>query len=141
MSNNLFQLDFTNKEHLKLLKEYEKEHKKIILEDQSNENEFNIYLFTKKEGRICEMCILHGQKDIKICTVTFECDSRKIIVPATEYALNFLNMEEVFIKVECDDKLTKKILEKNEYECLGEEKGSIIYLLEKPELLTKHINK
>lgn len=141
MSSSLFQLDITNKDHLKLLKEFEKEHKGIIIEEPSSDNEFNICLFNIKENKINELCLLQGQKDIKICTITCEEESRKIILPATAYALDTLNMEEVFIKVKEDDKLSINLLNKNEYECLGEENGSIIYLQERKEVLEKHRNR
>ena len=141
MSSSLFQLDITNKDHLKLLKEYAKEHKGMILEESNSDNEFNIYLFNIKDNKINELCLLQGQKDIKTCTITCEKEARKIILPATDYALDTLNMEEVFIKVKEEDKLTINLLNKNGYECLGEEKGSIIYLQERKEVLTINRNK
>ena len=40
-------------------------------------------------------------------------------------------MQEVFIKINPSDKDLLEYLEESEFECLGDDKGSIIYLKEK----------
>ena len=137
MSSSLFQLDFTNEDHIRMVKEYEKGNNIKIIEEQPNNNEIYMYLFTIKDNKIKELCLLQGQKDIKTCTITYNKDCKKIILSATNYALDILEMEEVFIKTKEDDKNIIKYLSDNGYECLGEEQGNIIYLKEREEEITK----
>ena len=90
-----------------------------------NENKVNIDPTDEK---------VQGYKDIKSCTISVASNKkkkRKILSLATDYALNTLGMETVYLRINPDDNNVIKYLEDNKFECLGDEKGSIIYLKEK----------
>ena len=76
------------------------------------------------------------KRDIRKCTISFSplrknLKKRFLLSAVTDYALNTLNMEEVFISLEKEDLKTLKQLEQNNYENIGEVNGCLIYLKEK----------
>ncbi len=102
----------------------------------SNEdgNDFQLKLALQDRKKVKDICHIQGYRDIKSCTITFDSQekrNRKIASLAANYALDTLGMEEVFLQINPDDQSMLDILDTDEFECLGDEKGSIIYLKEK----------
>lgn len=140
MSERLFPIDPNNLKHIELLDEYEKENGvftpigSINKKNIEETNDFNLELVLEKNSKVQDICHIRGLKDLKQCTIslaTKKKKERKIISLATTYAIDVLGMEEVFINANSDDKNMLEYLIKNEYECLGDEKGNIVFLKEK----------
>lgn len=140
-STRLFPIETNNLKHIELLDKFEKNNKLEIPigifkneEKTSSSNDICMELVLQEKEQIEDICHLSGYKDIKSCTISFvkkDKKNRKIFDMATDYALNNLGMEEVFININPDDKETINYFNSNNYECLGIEKGSIIFLKEK----------
>ena len=101
----------------------------------SDKNEFEKIIFTEKDNKITDCCYIYGEKDIKQCRITpISSDrGRELTIEATNYALDNLGMEEVFIPVDKDDNSMIAYLELREYENIGEVEGNILLLKEKKE--------
>lgn len=140
-STRLFPIEINNLKHIELLDKFEKNNKLEIpigffkrKEEISSNNDICMELVLQEKEQIEDICHLSGYKDIKSCTISFvkkDKKNRKIFDMATNYALNTLGMEEVFININPEDKETINYFISNNYECLGNEKGSIIFLKEK----------
>ena len=134
-----FPVDPSNLKHIKLLDEYQRESTDctpigIYQNIEQSDNDINIELVLEEKSKIQDICHLQGYKDIKSCTLSFvpkKKKQRKIVSLATSYALDTLGMEEVFLKINPEDNEMIKYLKSNKFECLGDEKGSIIFLKEK----------
>ena len=101
---------------------------------KNNDNDFTIELLLEENKKIKDICHIQGVKDMRQCFISFLSKNkrkRKMIPLATSYALDVLGMEEVFIKTQPNDENMIKYLLESNYECLGDEKGSIIFLKEK----------
>ncbi len=154
MRNNFCIINPFSETDLTLLKEFAKNNNlntKIIsfynfIKESKTEEEYqkeiqeqnNIIqsLYIKDGSFIKDCCFLEGQRDIKKCTITFspllkQQKSRILLQIATDYALNTLNMEEVFIALDKKDTSLLKILKDNNYENLGDINGMPTYLKEK----------
>lgn len=155
----LFLANPYNKKYLELLRNFENENdinskisekldniSKTIkeseyLEMQKNSNELEIYLFIEKEGKIIDYCSIIGEKDISVAKImpaptTF--NKRRIIINlAIDYAIDTLNMQEVFIMASLKDKNLIRYLSNKGLENIGEEEGSIVFLTEKEEKFKK----
>ena len=151
----LFLLDPYNDKHVNMIKEFEKENdmykisevigtlhssisKDEFIQKQKNSNEINENLFIEKSSKIIDCCLIQGEKDIKTCRISFypiktKPVKRKLAMYASNYALNSLGMEEVFINVDKEDKYMINYLDSLGYENLGEENNKILYLTEKEE--------
>ena len=135
----LFPIDPSNLNHIELLDEYKRESKGctpigIYHNKEVSSNDIHLELVLEEKSKIQDICHLQGYKDIKSCTLSFvpkKKKKRKIVSLATSYALDTLGMEEVFLKINPEDDEMIRFLESNEFECLGDEKGSIIFLKEK----------
>ena len=135
----LFPIDPSNIKHIELLDEYQRESNGctpigIYHNKELSSNDINIELVLEEKSKIRDICHLQGYRDIKSCTLSFvpkKKKKRKIVSLATSYAIDTLGMEEVFLKINPEDDEMIKYLESNQYECLGDEKGSIIFLKEK----------
>lgn len=139
MSTKLFPIDPNNLKHIDLIDKFEKENKistpigKYSKKEETS-NDISIELVLEEQEKVSDICHLQGVKDMKSCTISFlkkDKKKRKIVPLATSYAIDMLGMEEVFIKINPDDKNMLEYLEENNFECLGDEKGSIIYLKER----------
>ncbi len=100
----------------------------------SNKNDFEKILIIEKNNEITDCCHIYGEKDIKQCKITLittDNKKREISQLATDYALNNLGMEEVFIPVSKDDNSMINYLELRGYENIGEVNGNILLLKEK----------
>ena len=142
---SLFILDPYYKGHEKLFSSHEdilnyinsiksNKSKEEYINSKKKTNEIEEFAFIKDKDKIKDFCHIQGEKDIKICRITFPnlgLKKRPLIDLACGYAEINLGMEEVFIKINPNDKDIIKILEAGGYESLGEEDGSIIYLKER----------
>lgn len=147
--------------HINLLMDYERENKvstkslEIILrvremftekeykELKKSANEIEMSLFTEESGKIKELCFIQGEKDIRACKLFFSPTSeknrtRKLLNLATDFALNTLGMESVFVMTSTQDKTMHINLENSGYESLGLEKDLVIYLKEKELEVVQH---
>ena len=138
-TTKLFPIEPDNLKHIKLLDEFEKENNGrtpigIYQKDNLTTNDISIELVLEERSKVQDICHLQGYKDVKSCTISFipkKKKKRKIVSLATTYAINTLGMEEVFLKINPNDQDMLDYLESSEFECLGDEKGSIIYLKER----------
>ena len=135
----LFPIDPSNMKHIKLLDEFVNETKGrtpigIYQEEEKSKNDISLELVLEEKEKVSDICHIQGYKDIKSCTISFvpkNKKKRKIVDLAVTYAMDTLGMKEVFLRINRDDNFLQEYLSSNEYECLGDEKGSIIYLKEK----------
>ena len=139
LKTKLFPIDPKQLKQIKLMDEFEKENTVCTPigtyeKESETSNDINIELVLEEKNKVQEICHLQGYKDIKSCTISFlpkNTRKRKIVSLAATYAMNTLGMEEVFLKINPEDKSLLEYLEGNEFECLGQEKDSIIFLVEK----------
>ena len=136
MSSKLIPIDPNNMKHIDFLEEFQKSNfaTPIGTMKQEKSNDISIELLLEEKNEVTDICHVQGVKDMKQCFISFvekKKKKRKIIPMATTYALNMLGMEEVFVKINPDDKNMIDYLYDNNYECLGNEKDSIIFLKEK----------
>ena len=134
----LFPLNPKSLSHIKLLEEYRQDNNIStpigIYQKEESFVDFSLDLLLEEKKKIKDICHIQGYKDIKSCTISVASNKkkkRKILSLATDYALNTLGMETVYLRINPDDNNVIKYLEDNKFECLGDEKGSIIYLKEK----------
>ena len=107
---------------------------------ESKNNEFDTTLLLIENGKIVDGCNIQGARDIKTCTIFFapiNQKNRPLITQATDYALDGLGMEEVFVSIKVTDKNMIGNLESRDFENLGEEDGYVTYLKEKEDQDTK----
>ena len=139
MGTKLFPIDPENLKHIQLLDEYKKENNIFtpigtLKKNEETSNDISMELILQESSKVKDICHLQGYRDMKSCTLSFvpkKNKKRKIVSLATTYAMETLGMEEVFLKINPEDTDMLEYLDSNEYECLGDEKGSIIYLKEK----------
>ncbi len=129
-----------------IIKEFLNKTKSLSREDylknKKKSNEIEEVLYTIEDSKIKDYCYIYGEKDRKICTITFPISGikRKNAVSKFVHCTQHdLGIKEVFIKVDIDDKNLIKNLDDLGYESLGEESGTIIYL--KDEELEKTIQR
>ena len=154
--SSLYVVNPYNDTHIQMLKEYEKTNemstnlseqlKQMVssipeeeyLKNKKNRNEIEERLFLEKDRTMIDSCLIQGEKDMKTGRISLYPQKgitkrRKIVSLAINYALNTLNLEEVFIMIDPTDKETIAYLKQNGYECLGEEQGNILFLTEQEE--------
>lgn len=154
--SSLYVVNPYNDTHIQMLNEYEKRNemstnlseqlKQMVfsipeeeyLKNKKNRNEIEERLFLEKDSTMIDSCLIQGEKDMKTGRISLSpkkgiTKRRKIVSLAINYALNTLNLEEVFIMIDPTDKETITYLKQNGYECLGEEQGNILFLTEQEE--------
>ena len=145
----LIEINPYNIEHLKKIKQLEKENPTLDLSSKLKKlsaamTEDKYLKLKKKANTIDELFLLEysenikglfsisGEKDIRSCLITIHylnhCQPKKIFSVGSEYALKFLEMQEIFVKVASSDRSTMKYLEDSGYEYLGEEDEEITYI-------------
>ena len=152
----LFLVDPYNQSHLDKINNFEKNNevktqtsdylntlsnsisKETYQERKKVSNDIEESIFIEKDGNIIDYCHIHGEKDIKTCTITFyplknKNMKRKLPSLVADFAINTLGLEEVFIDVDENDKSMIKYLETHGFESLGLENGKIMYLKENEE--------
>lgn len=133
-SDNSNIIDYLNKARSLSRKDY------LNMKKESNEIEEVIYL--TEDSRIKDYCYVYGEKDRKMCTITFPISGIKRKTAISKFvnsAQHDLGIKEVFIKTTTSDKNLIKNLDDLGYESLGEDNGTIIYL--KDEELEKTIQR
>lgn len=124
-SNDSNVIDFLNKAKTLSREDY--------LKMKKESNEIDEVLYTIEDSRIKDYCHIYGEKDRKMCTITFPISGIKRKNAVSKFvncAQHDLGIKEVFIKVDSNDKNLIKNLDDLGYESLGEDNGSIIYLKE-----------
>lgn len=156
MKGSLCLINPYDQEHLKLITEYEltnginnkisefiKDIKKLSKEEyekQKYANDYELILVIIDQGKIKDSCHIQVEKDIKSCYITLVPTKsrdyhRNIITRATDYAMNILGMQEVFIKLPTADKNLLLNLENQGFENLGTENGEYIFLKDQETIL------
>ena len=149
----LYILDPFDDNHIRLLVNYEKENnvstkslekllktREILTQEEYQElkkknNDIEMSLFLEESGKIKDLCFVQGEKDRKICKLFFtpilpRTKTRKLLNLATDFALNTLGMESVFVLTDRADKSMHARLESIGYESLGLEENLVVYLKE-----------
>lgn len=142
-AERLFIFDPLNEDHIRLLDEFQRENEINLsgsLETGQDPNEINTCLFIEESSKMRDFCQIQGVKDLKNCNITVAPietkRKRKLIKQATNYALNTLGMEEVFVNISPkDDKLAMN-MELDGYEPIGEQDGNLMFLMEKEDILS-----
>jgi len=146
-----FLLDPYNEKQIDMLLSFEKDNsldivnsinkftsKEEYLNNKKESNEIEEILFTEKEGKITDCCFIQGEKDRKICKIIpyeimNKSKKRKLPLLASEYLLNTLDMEEVFIDVLPEDIGMQNYLLEKGFLSLGDNNGKLIYLKDREE--------
>ena len=138
MKAKIIPLDPKNIKHIELKEEFEKKDYYTpigtIKLEETPMNDFSMELLLEENKEIKDICHIQGFNDMKQCFISLVFKNkkkRKIIPLATNYAMDVLGMKEVFIKISPNDSNMIKYLQDYSYECLGEEKGNVIFLKEK----------
>ncbi len=105
-------------------------------EQKKDDNNIETDFMLEKDSRIIDYCHIHGERDIKTCRITIPVlkkreMKRKILLLATDYAMRVLEMEEVFINLNPQEKELSVFLEREGYESLGALDGNTLFLKEK----------
>ena len=128
----LHQLELTDEEIIKIIANIIGA--SIDLTKNNDPNELNIYMYTKANNQVRDVFFIQGLKDIKTCNIIWlnpNTTGKRVLITIADYAIDVLGMEEVFIRVDKNNKSLVKYLENNEFESLGEEEKDIIFLKEK----------
>lgn len=101
-------------------------------------NNIEEYIVLEESNKIKGICQIQGEKDRRTCQISIignkeQSKEKKILVLATEYAINNMGMLEVFLMVDRKDKDIEKYLIIKGFENLGEENGKTLFLKEKNE--------
>lgn len=151
----LLLVDPYDKDYIEMIEKFEEEngivtgtsisHVSNVSKEESEKNkkqsnEIKESLFLEFNSKVIDLCYIEGEKDIKACTISFaplkkKLKKRNLIGIATDYAINHLKMEEIFVKVSPEDKTMIGILKQNGFENLGENEGEIVFLKEREEEL------
>ncbi len=149
-TEKFFIADPYNEEHIKMLHKFEEKNeirtktsaylenikthynKEEYAEYVKNDNKIYQCLFLQLEGEIIDSCYIQGEKDTKSAKIFFapitnSSKNRQIVSLATDYAFHVLGIEDIFVFVSLEDKALKNMLEKKDFESLGQEGKMIIY--------------
>ena len=137
-AERLFILDPQNEDHLRLLNEFQTENNIDLsncLKQYEDSNTVNECLFIEQSSKIRDFCQILGVKDLKKCNINaahIETKrKRKLIKQATDYALNILGMEEVFVNISTTDEKLMTSMELEGYEPITDETGNLFFLKDK----------
>ncbi len=106
-------------------------------EDQIRKaNEFEQFLFLEDSSNYVAGCMIYCYKDVKSCFLTLlpaKTDSKKreMIKKTIFYAINGLDMEEVFINISSNDNKTALTILELGFEDLGGDNGNNIYMTDR----------
>lgn len=106
--------------------------KEEYIKQKKYNNEIEECLIYMEDDKVIDVCHIEIEKDIKACSLTFAplknaIRRRKFVEQTTNYVLEELNLEEIFVKVDSDKNLSDT-LKRIGYEDLGEVKGSRVFL-------------
>ena len=138
MNNNLFLIDINNKEHIKLIKDYEKKNNlsniiSYLTSDNSNSIIINEILCSKDKDGIKDICFIRAEKDKKTFFIDFvdknkDIRNKPLIKYAEDYAFKNLGMEEIFIQAKKDNKRLINNIEEEKFDKLWEEYDIITFI-------------
>ena len=154
-TEKLFILNPYNEKHLELVKQFEIKNnldqkitesiknitenyqKEDYLSKMTNSNRIEESLFLLESKEIVDICFIEAEKDIKTCKIRSSLENnpknKQMLLQATNYALNTLNMEYVLLCISPADINTIKALSEKGYENLGKEGNSIVFLKDNEE--------
>lgn len=135
INNSDFETYFCN-ELLSIRNNFSKEE---YLTTKKKANEIEEILLIEDNSKLIDYCYIRGEKDLKLCQIAFPkvgINYKGSISLVTMYAQNDLNFEEIFIKLNVNDKNNSKKLQELGFEFIGEEAGNIIFLKEKDQKLS-----
>ena len=123
-------LDVSLEEHRKLFEELEnrigENAPKFIDEVKKlNPKEVKTILFSTEDGKIDNMCYIHGYSDLKDCDIYFDKYDIKdldLLDVSSMYAFSELNMINIRVHIPNNKKMINK-LEKNGYDFIGDIDG------------------
>lgn len=155
-TERFFIADPYNDEHIRLITDFEENNgittvtstllrnirqtrtEETYKKEMKENNEIHQSLFLQDKDSIIDTCHVQAEKDMKSCRIFFapittQGHNRKLVTLATDYALDVLGMEDVFVTVTSEGRehLLIENLEQKGFENLGEDDGNIIYLKEK----------
>ncbi len=153
MNKNYFVANPYNNEDLAKIIDFEKDNDTIFIsksleetKTSMSEQEYNnlkktsntitIDFGLKEANEIKDMCHIVGERDRKACSIflaPLKGKRKKLLEQATDYLFNVLGMEQVFIQRKPEDTSVIKTLEELNFESLGEEQGSLMYIKDKEE--------
>ena len=143
-AERLFIFDPLNEDHIRLLDEFQKDNNIDIsssLEKSDDPNEIDVCLFIEESSKIRDFCHIQGVKDLKSCNIDVAPietkRKRKLIKQATDYSINTLGMQEVFINISPKDEKLAMSMELEGYEPLGEQDGYLVFLKENENILSQ----
>ncbi len=138
MTDNLFLVDINNKEHIKLIKEYEKKNNlsniiSYLTSDNSNSIIINEILCSKNKEGIKDICFIRAEKDKRTFFIDFidknkDIRNKPLIRYAEAYAFENLGMEEIFIQTKKDNKRLINNIEEENFDKLWEEHDIITFI-------------
>jgi len=129
-------ISFHASEYLKNIKETITKEQYQKYQYESNEIQQIIYI--EENNELKDYCHIQGEKDLKTCRIVLapiksKTRTREILSLATNYAFNYLGMNDVFINTnsqqECDS------LEKAGFTNLGADETGTIFLKQKEDLI------
>ena len=105
---------------------------------KKNSNAVEEFIIIEENKKIKGICQIQGEKDRKSCQISIignkeQIKDKKLLILATEYAINNMGMIEVFLMIDKNDKDMEKYLTLKGFENLGEENGKALFLKEKYE--------
>ena len=136
----LIKLDFNNENQLRLIEEFEKENngsnRISEYKPTQDENKLEEILFLEENDRVKDVCLIEGEKDIKMGRIYFsnlknQLKNRSLIYISINYCLNVLGLETVLIPVSKDDLYLFGLLDGKDYEYLGVEGEEHLFLKDK----------
>ena len=123
-AERLFILDPQNEDHLRLLNEFQTENNIDLsncLKQYEDSNTVKKKIFIEQSSKMRDFCQTHIETKRK----------RKLIKQATDYALNILGMEEVFVNISTTDEKLMTSMELEGYEPITDETGNLFFLKDK----------
>ena len=143
-AERLFILDPQNEDHIRLLDEFQAENSidlSSCLEKDEDPNSVNVCLFIEESSKMRDFCQIQGVKDLRKCNINVAHietkRKRKLITNATDYALNTLGMQEVFVNISPKDEKLAMTMELDGYESIGEQDGNLVFLKENQDVLSQ----
>lgn len=110
------------------------EYEKIIY----NSNELDQILFIEENNEIKDICHIQGERDLKTCCIILaqlknKMKNREILSLATNYAFDYLGMNDVFITAH--NPAEYELIERAGFTSLGDNEGNTIFLKQKEDLI------
>ncbi len=115
---------------------FEQEHPLVETSISKNYGTKTENLYLLKDFDVVDSCYIEANSDIRSCILSFpklkKEGPRKMVMLATEYALEIMDMAESFVFAEKEDKSMIHTLNNLGYEYLGEEEKMETFVKDKP---------